>query len=84
MNGESTGKIPNVWTTMDGSSSAGSGVSPLGFGPHDILADDCEIEEEKIEITKSQLINAIGEIFGGLPNPTLNFRALLKKLGFKS
>lgn len=47
----------------------------------DILADDWEIQEEKIEITERQLRRIYQDVFGERP---YSFDEFLKRLGFKN
>lgn len=49
----------------------------------EILADDWEVQEEKIEITKAQLANALNAI-NERRDGTWDFTELYQELGFKS
>jgi hypothetical protein len=51
----------------------------------DILADDWEIQEEKIEITRKQLRLAYNKVFSSVSGiETVCFKQLARELGFKN
>jgi hypothetical protein len=53
------------------------------FDKHDILADDWEIEEETVEVTRSQLRKGIGHCIRSQYPWILEYEELFKELGFK-
>jgi hypothetical protein len=52
-----------------------------GFTTEDILANDWEVEEETISITRRQLAEALDTVAGG---QNISFYVLCRELGFKN